>query len=82
MVRWLLMPRVILWLAAVDSVSVDDRTALNLVSTSLILSSTDPFTAVIIFEPIHLPFGIDLITRSGSQSAGSGSGRELATAET
>jgi hypothetical protein len=69
-------------LAECDQGSVDDRTSLNLVFASLILSPANALTAVIVFEAIHLPFGIDLVTRSGSQSAGRSSGRELASAKT
>jgi hypothetical protein len=62
--------------------SVNDRTALYLILTTFILSPADALTAVIIVDPVHLPFGVDLITRSGSQSAGGGSGHKLATAKT
>lgn len=34
--------------------------------------------AIIVFEPIHLPFGIEFITGSGSQCASSGAGDKLA----
>jgi hypothetical protein len=58
--------------------SVHDGTSLYLTSAAFIFAATYALAAVIIIEPVHLSLGIDFISRSSGQSAGSGSGNELA----